>query len=115
VASAPPDYNEITIVGPFKRLANPRTQDAVVMGKILRSGELWGNPPRAGSGVPRVQAYRGGLLERDVGFEFYAFTEPDLRYGPEMQWSPRADGSVTQTTGVAKLKILVTRVTQAIG
>jgi len=80
---------------------------------ILRSGELWGGPARWG-GPPRVKAYRGGLRDDDVGFEFFTFVEPNFADNPAPQWGARADGSVWDEDGTARLRVLVTKVSQNI-
>jgi hypothetical protein len=105
-------YSQVPVYGPFHRLESP-TQPAETMLEILRSGELWGRAGRFG-GPARVKAHRRELPEGSSGFEFFTFAEPDLR-APVILWTPRQDGLVWEEEDMAKLRVLVTKVSQEIG
>jgi hypothetical protein len=109
--STPPHYQELTVFGPFKRIIADGKQTPSDMTKIIRSGELWGGPPAYGL-APAAQGYRGTLLEGERGFDFYASTAPDNKWGPPY-WRERADGSVWLEDEKAKVKIYISRVTMA--
>lgn len=110
VALPPIRYDTREVFGPFYRLSNDRTQTAAVAGRIVRSGQLWGGPSW-GSDVPAAKAYFGELGNRG-GVEFYTFVEPDRPRGPEAQWRERNDGSVVVVEGLARVQLLVSKVTQ---
>ena len=112
MATSPPDYDERAVYGPFHRLLSP-TQDAETMGKIARSGELWGKPARAGGGEPTAKAYSGPLQGGEKGFEFFTFAPPNPRHGP-MWWGARSDGLVRVEGNMAKIQVLITRIEQDI-
>jgi len=82
------------------------------MGMILKSGELWGKPGRFG-GPPRAKAHRGELRDDASGFEFFTFAEPDLD-APVVLWTARQDGLVWEEEEMAKVRVLVTKVSQDI-
>lgn len=98
--------------GPFKRIAAAGTQTPDDMRQIVRSGELWGRAP-AGRTEPAAQAYHGGLDDGAEGFEFYADVPPDSPWGPP-HWREREDGSVWLEDDMAKVKILISRVTMSL-
>jgi hypothetical protein len=104
-------YRPVQVFGPFYRAESP-TQSAKAMGMILRSGEQWGRPGRFG-GPARVKAHRGELPEGKAGYEFYTFAEPDLQ-APIVLWTPREDGLVWGDDETAKLRVLITKVSQDI-
>jgi hypothetical protein len=83
------------------------------MEKILRSGELWGREGRFG-GPPRVKAHAGPLADMDEGFEFYAESPPDLD-SPKPLWTPSETGLVWEEDNMARMRVLITRVSQEIG
>jgi len=104
----PPHYGSVEVFGPFKRRQSP-SQTPDDLRAILASGELWGGVPY-GSDRPAVQAIRGPLLPDDVGFKFYAIHPPEHLYG-DPRWYVRSDGSIRIEDDVAKMTIVVSRVT----
>jgi hypothetical protein len=78
---------------------------------IIESGELWGRAP-AQSSLPAVQAFLGALPVGKQGFEFYALTPPDPRFGYVVYWRERADLTVRVENDVAKVRIMLSRVDQ---
>lgn len=106
-----PFYGEHRVFGPFYRSAAGDTGE--MLGEVLRTGELWGRPPRYGI-HPAVQAHTGPLPDEHVGFEFYSFAQPDFPYGHMMFWRVRDDGSVWLIDDTVRIKVLVTRVQQEI-
>jgi hypothetical protein len=77
----------------------------------VRTGELWGKPG-FGSAQPTVKAYFGELPEGEFGFEFFSLAEPSNESGPRAYFRERADGAVWLDGDWAKVKIVVSRVTQ---
>jgi hypothetical protein len=106
-----PHYGSSTVYGPFFRRANDRTQTTEDVRRIVRSGELWGRPAR-GSDIASAKAYVGPIPRGVSGFEFYATDEPNRPYGPIAYWMPTAHDRVRSEDGWAKLKILVSLVSQ---
>jgi len=103
-------YGEMTVYGPFHRLWSS-TQSVETMRKVLRSGELWGRAPRYGLS-PAVQAYAGRLPDGKQGFEFFAAVPPDRPFGPQSYWRARLDGGVRGDHEWAKLRVVLSRVSQ---
>jgi hypothetical protein len=81
------------------------------MRRILRSGELWGRPPH-NSDIPAVQAFFGELPNEVAGFEFFAACPPDRGAGPVAYWRVRDDGSVWGEDDWAKVRVVVSHVSQ---
>jgi hypothetical protein len=97
--------------GPYYRKFSP-TQTGNVMIDVVRSGEIWGKPPRGGLGdEPRVKAYRGHIPTGEQGFEFWSFQKPNDPYGSRVYWS-NAGEFLVAADNVVKLKIAITKVTQ---
>lgn len=59
-----------------------------------------------------MQAYLGALPAGKRGFEFYALTPPDPRFGYVVYWRERADQTVRVEDDVAKVTIMLSRVDQ---
>jgi hypothetical protein len=104
-------YGAITAYGPFYRVANERTQTPDTMHEIVESGELWGQGP-LNSDIPAVKAYFGPLPRDRPGFEFFCAAEPDVRGGSTAYWRAREDKAVWLEDEWAKVRILITRVSQ---
>jgi len=112
VAAQPPNYGEAHVYGPFYRLVSP-TQSARVMGAILASGELWGKPASWG-GDPCVKAFTGALPDERAGFEFYTPARPNQLHSPTKFWYATDDGLVWEEDGMARMPLLISRVSQDI-
>lgn len=120
-----PHYLEFLLYGPFHRLeGRGQTQGVSTVRAQLLSGEVWGRPSRYSGGVPLVQAHRGPLPDDATGIEFLAFAIPDKRYGaPEWRSPARGPDGVrlvwleadSHLGDLVKMRVAITRVTQALG
>jgi hypothetical protein len=117
-----PHYGDRRVFGPFYRSEADKQQPSDAR-KQLVSGEVWGCPSVYSGDEPFAKAYMGPLPDGESGIEFYAFSEPDKRWGrPEWRVSrlgPDGERLVYRerdaTLGdVVKLKVAITRVTQGI-
>jgi hypothetical protein len=104
-------YRDLTAYGPFFRLANDLTQTPETMREILRSGELWGRPGM-NSDIPAAKAYPGELPTGKDGFEFFTEVRPHTVFASGAFWRVQPDGSVWGDNEWAKVKVLVSRVSQ---
>lgn len=122
--ATPPHFGRYEVFGPFHRLQGlGQTQLPAAALAQLVSGELWGRPSRNSGIVAVAQAHHGPLGAGAIGIEFYALCPPDKLWGPPEWRTPVADASGRRlvwsesdaTLGpVVRVKIAITRVTQAI-
>lgn len=97
--------------GPFYRVGD----SPEVVREILKSGELWGTPPRNifRSNIPKVKAYRGELPRGAKGIEFETEIAPDRGSVPDKPtWSnvPNRPGVVVEGE-FAKIKVHILKET----
>jgi hypothetical protein len=96
--------------GPYYRADPPDVIDQVV-----KSGELWGRPPRNfnASDFPKAKAYLGALPKGVVGFEFETEVAPDAGGVPDKPtWSQakKKRPGVVVEGDYAKIKVKVRKV-----
>jgi hypothetical protein len=96
--------------GPYYRADPPD-----VIEKVVKSGELWGRPPRNcfRSDTPKAKGNAGPLPKGVVGFEFETYVAPDKGGVPSKPtWSHkyRQRPGVVVEDDFAKIKVKVLKV-----
>jgi hypothetical protein len=64
------------------------------------------------SDIPAAKAYSGPLPAGKDGFEFFTEVRPHAAVGPGAFWRVQQDGSVWGDNDWAKVKVLISRVSQ---